>query len=248
MFSLILECTEEDSEYLIARLWEAGTAGIVERADGIEAFFDDGAPATPLMIEFAPWQAELVRHEAIDWARRTEEAWPPVLVGERFLLAPPWCADPTPSGRFRLKVNPGMACGTGQHPCTQLCLEAMERYLKPGDSLLDVGAGSGILSQAAKLLGAVRVAACDIDADAVSVARAALDAPLFVGSADAVRTSIFDVVVANISAEAMVTLWRELERVRKPGGRLILSGFQELHNRPAPLEVFHRDGWSCLVY
>ncbi len=62
-----------------------------------------------------------------DWVQHTYDAWPATLVGETFFLVAPWCKDPTPPGRIRLEINPGMQCGTGQHPCTQFCLEAMER-------------------------------------------------------------------------------------------------------------------------
>ena len=74
----------------------------------------------------------------------------PMLAGERFFLVPPWCDDPAPPGRLRLEIYPGMACGTGRHPATQLCLEALERTVRPGMTLVDVGTGSGILSAGAR--------------------------------------------------------------------------------------------------
>ncbi len=73
--------------------------------------------------------------------------------------------QPTPPGRLRLEIYPGMACGTGRHPATQLCLQAIERYVRPGARVLDVGSGSGILSDAARLMGAASVIGCDIDPD-----------------------------------------------------------------------------------
>ena len=161
-----------------------------------------------------------------DWVQETEDAWPPILAGEKFFVVAPWRKEPTPPGRFRLEINPGMQCGTGQHPCTRLCLEAMERIIQPGDRVLDVGTGSGILSIAAKLLGAATVVACDIDAEA------AREATFFLGSVDAVRSGAFDVVVANISEVVIGDLKTEFERVAP---RRILSGFQD-----------DRGAWTCV--
>ena len=204
---------------LLAELYEAGTAGIVEHDGWLEAFFEDRAVAA----RFGKPRPII----ATDWVQHTYDAWPPSLVGEKFFLAALWRRDPTPPGRLRLEIDPGMQCGTGQHPCTRLCLEAMERIVRPGDAVLDVGTGSGILSIAAKLLGAGRVIACDLDPDAAKVA------PFFVGSADAVRSGAFDVVVANISEEVLGPLRADLERAAR---RRILSGFQD------------GDGeWACVV-
>ena len=149
-------------------------------------------------------------------------------VGERFFLVPEWRDDPAPAGRFRMVVNPGMAFGTGVHETTRLCLEALERYVRPGMDVLDVGTGSGILARAAGLLGARRVYACDTDADAVEIAGGQFPAlARFVGSADAVADGVADVVVANISPEAITALAPDLLRARRAGGVLLASGFEE---------------------
>jgi len=133
-----------------------------------------------------------------------------------------------------------MACGTGRHPCTQLCLEAIERHVKPGDAVLDVGSGSSILSNAARLVGAGRVVSCDIDP--------AVDA-MIVGSVDAVRSGWADVIVANIDSSTIEQLAGEFERVRKPESTVILSGFPEW-DIPAglqPKETLRREEWLCLI-
>ena len=213
MFSVVAALDAEEA------LHQAGTAGIIERDGHLEAFFEDR--------EVAARFGEPIECDSTDWVQHTYDAWPPILVGEKFFVVAPWRTDPTPPGRFRLELNPGLQCGTGQHPCTRLCLEAMEREVKPGDSVLDVGTGSGILSIAAKLLGAGRVIACDIDPDA------AKGVPFFVGSVDAVRTASFDVAVANISEEVLGGLRADLERV---ASKRILSGFQD-----------ETGEWACVV-
>ena len=249
MFSLLLHCPPADEDRLSAELFEARTAGIAEEPGGLRAFFTDESDRQALQRRFAAYSPELRREEPVDWAQVSRDAWPPVLVGQRFFLVPPWRNDPTPPGRLRLEMTPGMACGTGHHPATQLCLEAMERYVRPGHTVVDVGTGSGILMVAAKLLGASEAIGCDIDPEAIEVARERLRAPFFVGSAAAVRSQCADVIVANISAGTIEELAEEFQRVRKPASVLLLSGFQE---GDAPVgfqrrDSFHKDGWLCLV-
>lgn len=227
MFFVRIPVEAQEIDELTAELWDAGTAGIVEGEGFLDAFFEDRSAGA----RFGTPQES----PDIDWVRSTEEAWPPLLVGEKFFVAAPWRTEPTPPGRFRLEINPGMQCGTGQHPCTRLCLEAMEKVIRPGDRVLDVGTGSGILSLAAKMLGAGRVIACDIDPDAAPARGTSADdmVPFFVGSADAVRAGAFDVVVANISETVIEDLHPELVRVAR---RRILSGFQDAKGE-----------WTCVV-
>jgi ribosomal protein L11 methyltransferase len=219
MFSVRVPVGRDEFDELIESLAEAGTTGIIEGPGYVDAFFEERGAAEQF--------GEPVKCPQVDWVRQTEDAWPPLAVGEKFFVVAPWRTEPTPEGRFRLEINPGLRCGTGQHPCTQKCLIEMERLIRPGDSVLDVGSGSGILSVAAKLLGAGLVVACDIDAEA------ARPVPFFQGSVDAVRSGAFDVVVANINEDVMGDLRPEFERVARVR---ILSGFQDDYGE-----------WTCVV-
>lgn len=108
--------------------------------------------------------------EQIYWAEAWKFHFHPITVGDRFLIQPSWI-DPEPTERLILRMNPGMAFGTGSHPSTQLSLELIESHLEPGQVVADLGSGSGILSLAAILLGAERVLAIDISEDAVAAGR-----------------------------------------------------------------------------
>lgn len=216
----------------------------------MRAFFERDHDVGSLLERFAEFSPELREEPAADWERATRDAWPPICVGERFFLVAPWDEfAATPPGRARLEIYPGMACGTGRHPATQLCLRAIERYVKPGARVLDVGSGSGILSAAAELMGAGSVIGCDIDPDTVGIASERVHVPMFVGSADAVRSGWADVIVANIDAATLEQIAPELERVRKPGSTLILSGFPEwdVPEGFAPREILRQEDWLCFI-
>jgi ribosomal protein L11 methyltransferase len=247
MFSLEIECDPDDRELLIADLWDHHSAGIAELSNSrVRAFFEDSEDRDELLQLFpgSTWRVEANR----DWVQSARDLLQPMEVGARFFLAPAWRDDPTPAGRFRIAINPGMAFGTGVHETTQLCLEALEEFVKPGDRVLDVGAGSGILSQAAALLGAGRVYACDTDPIAVEIAGNG-----FVGSANAVATASVDLVVANISPEAIVQIAPDLVRVLRPEGILLASGL-EIHEvelvkaaLPPSREVRSKGNWGLIV-
>jgi ribosomal protein L11 methyltransferase len=212
----------------------------------VRAFFEDSADAGELSLLFPG--SKMRREEDRDWVQSSRDLLQPMLAGERFFLVPEWRDDATPEGRFRIVVNPGMAFGTGVHETTRLCLEALEEFVKPGCSVLDVGTGSGILAQAAALLGAEKVYACDTDPVAVEIAKSG-----FVGSVDAVAPGSVDVVVANISPETNVRIAADLVRVLRPGGILLASGLElaEVEQVKAALpparEVRTKGNWALIV-
>ncbi len=247
MFSLLLHCAPEDVERLSTEIWLLGAEGAAEEPGALRVFFSGDARAAELTALWAAFAPEFRAEPDVDYAAQTRESFPPLEIGRSFFLVPPWSGAATPPGRLRLIVEPGMACGTGWHPCTQLCLQAMEELLTPGASLFDVGCGSGILSEAARLLGAGRIAACDVDEDAVRIARAQYGLDTFAGSLDAVRERSFDVLVANISPQVVAAL---AARAAGIAPALILSGFTEtdLPALPFPAELRRGAGdWCCLV-
>jgi ribosomal protein L11 methyltransferase len=245
VFSLEIEATG-DRDLLIADLWDQGSCGIVEpEGHTLRAFFEDSEDREVLLERYPGARVRI--EEDRDWVQSARDLLQPMEVGRRFFLVPEWRDDATPAGRFRITVNPGMAFGTGVHETTRLCIEALEDYLQPGMQVLDVGTGSGILRKASQLLGAGKTYACDTDPIAVEIAGDA-----FVGSVDAVRTGAMDLLVANISPEAIMSLAPELTRVLRPGGILLASGFEgnEIESVAAVLsgvvERRNKGNWSLI--
>ena len=174
-----------------------------------------------------------VREE--DWANAWKEHFFAHRVGERLIIKPSWREFQAGPDDLVVTLDPGMAFGTGLHPTTKLCLVALEKLVKGGESVLDVGTGSGILSIAAARLGAASVAAFDVDEVAVSAATAnvaanSLEAAIAVGlgsAGDAPAGATYDLVVANIIARVIVDLAADLAARVRPGGRLVASGILE---------------------
>ena len=164
-----------------------------------------------------------------DWLGEWKKSWQPVYVGRRFIIAPPWSEIENAQGRFIIRIEPGMAFGTGTHETTRLCLEAIEKYFR-GGSFLDVGTGTGILSIAAAMLAPdARIEACDTDPEAVEIARENAELnrvgeriSFRTGTLDEEQTSSADVVCANLTADVILPLLPRL--VGATCGRLILSG------------------------
>ncbi|MBC7927091.1 MAG: 50S ribosomal protein L11 methyltransferase [Bryobacteraceae bacterium] len=248
-FSLTLSISTDGRDELIADLWEARTTGITEDTDWVRAFFDEGADKDLLLRQFDNYAPHLEIEEDYDWVAHSQSMWQPIAVGQRFWLTPDWRDDPVPEGRIRLQMRPGMACGSGEHPASQLCLQALERVVRSGSSVLDVGTGSGILADAALLLGAGFVIGCDEDDEATVIARQNVpEACFFTGSVQSVKDRSVDVVVANLNAATVQMLGSDLGRIAKTA--LIVSGFPEDDEPELPRPVRERltlNGWICLI-
>jgi ribosomal protein L11 methyltransferase len=226
MITIELDCEEDSKDLLIAELWEERCAGITELDGALLAFFNDEARGPELKARFAANRPRVRPVDDEDWLAIAREQLEPMLVGERFFICPEWRDEPTPYGRIRIEVNPGMAFGTGSHETTQLCIEALERHVRPGARALDVGTGSGILCEVALKLGAALAVGCDNDAEAVPIAKHKA-ANVFIGSVDAAVGGAFDIIVANIAAAPIRELSADLRRCMRSGGVLLLSGFEE---------------------
>ncbi len=253
-----------------ALLWECGTAGIeVRKAPrrhvALLAYFKPARGLTVLLrSRLAPLRGAHFRAvpvPRVDWVARFRQGFRPFGVG-RFLVVPTWLAAGG-SGAQRIVVEPGRAFGTGTHASTRLCLLALEELAAEGPlgRVVDLGAGTGILSIAAARLGAHSVTAVEIDPEAIASAR--LHARLNKVRMRIVRGDLarplrpgrFDLVLANLTAPLLCHRVREVAELAAPGARFVLSGalagnvpaLRRAYGRLGRLSA-RRDGeWAALV-
>jgi ribosomal protein L11 methyltransferase len=281
---------QEAAEAVANFLVELGSFGVVEgvrdftqpqvSTTEVQGFFPASAPGPDLHAALVRYLADLsavfpelgspllylseVTND--DWHSRRQEHFPPVTVGKRFLLLPPWELPPSSTDRLVIVIDPSMAFGTGHHATTQGCLEAIEmlhdRYGAP-ERALDLGTGSGILAIALARLGSREIWATDNDPVALDEARKniALNqtvSAIHVSDAPPERLPTpFPLIVANLFSATLVSLASALSEVVEPQGHVLLSGIQTdqeedvLAAYPPPTWQLRyrlvRDEWVTLV-
>jgi ribosomal protein L11 methyltransferase len=164
-----------------------------------------------------------------DWVRRSQAQFAPLRVGKRLWVVPSWETPPAPPA-IALRIDPGLAFGTGSHPSTRLVLNYLEREIKGAECVLDYGCGSGILAIAAAKLGAGEVVAVDLDPQALSVTTdnaRANGVAVRTARVEALGGARFDIVLANILSGTLIALEPLLAARTRPGGRIALSGILE---------------------
>ncbi len=230
------------------RAFEIGASGIEEIDGGIRLFFPEGLSPDGILESLSDYGRSLremgfsisdpvlrpVPEE--DWGLAWKAYFKPTRVGNRFVVKPPWENWTAAPGDLVIDISPKMAFGTGSHETTRLCIGMLERHLKPGMTVLDVGTGSGILAIAALKLGAASAFGLDVEEE--SVENAAENAGINgvsdrfevrLGSLDilgeaAPQGRAFDLILANIDRRTLVPMIPDFPRFAKPGAMLILSG------------------------
>lgn len=200
-----------------------------------------------------------------DWADKWKAFFKPTAIGDRLFVRPIWIDDYDSGDRVVLNIEPGAAFGTGTHETTRLCLETLDKIIKDGDTVLDIGCGSGILAIASMLLGAKEGFGVDIDPLAVKTAKenglmnnlSEPELSFVCGDLADKVTKKYDVVVANIVADIIMLFSTQVRAFMKQGAKFIASGIIDsradevvasLHNAGLTIEErIEENGWVCLV-
>jgi ribosomal protein L11 methyltransferase len=202
----------------------------------------------------APPRFSIERLDDQDWVRASQAEFAPLTVGERLWIGPTW--HEPPAGCIAVRIDPGLAFGTGSHPTTKLILAYLERNLRAGERVLDYGCGSGILAIAAAKLGAAQVDAVDLDPQAVDTTRVnalANRVRVNVALPEALPAAVYDVVVSNILAQPLIVLAPLLAQRAQ---RIALSGILDeqarevvrAYERWLHMAIADRDeGWVLLT-
>ena len=187
-----------------------------------------------------------------DWSNAWKQYYHPVQVGEHLVVCPSWEAYDRKPDEVVLTLNPGMAFGTGTHDTTRLCMELLEKYITPQDTVLDVGCGSGILAITAALLGANKIIGCDIDEVAVKVAgeNAALNGvqdriAFHQGDLTSQVEGSFQIICANIVADVIIRLSEDVGRYLAKDGIFITSGIIDTREQDV-LNALEQNGFQVI--
>lgn len=200
----------------------------------------------------------------VDWENEWKKFFKPRRVGNHFVVRPTWEEFDATSTDKVIVLDPGQAFGTGDHPTTRMCLEYLEKHVGVGQSVLDLGCGSGILAVGAKMIGAGETLAIDIDPIAVEVAKENISrnaVEVRTGVGDVLELQLeegWDIVVSNIISATLINLAPEAIYALKPGGKWIVSGIiiqnwadvKKAAEKSGFTYLEHReeDGWNAGVF
>ncbi|MDD3428630.1 MAG: 50S ribosomal protein L11 methyltransferase [Oscillospiraceae bacterium] len=209
-----------------------------------------------------PYTMELVGVEQEDWESGWKAFYHPMDIGNRLAICPSW--EHYETERVVMQLDPGMAFGTGTHETTSLCLSVLDREIKGGERMLDIGTGSGILAIGALLLGAAHADGVDIDPMCVRTAteNATLNGvadrfQVLVGNLSDKATGKYDIICANIVANAIINLTPAVPALLVPNGLYITSGIIDTREEEVVAaikangfsikEILHDKGWVCII-
>ena len=178
--------------------------------------------------ELGSWEIQLDEKENQDWSKKWKEKWTVTHVTERISVVPSWLTYEPKANEITITLDPGCAFGTGTHQTTQLCMKAIEKYLNEGDSMADIGTGSGILAISAKKFGAKSAYGCDNDETVIDVcienAKINNEECRFELKTADLLSEKYDFVCANILHNVLAEIMGDLKNIMKPKAKMVLSG------------------------
>lgn len=194
--------------------------------------------------ELGSWEISVDEKENQDWSKKWKEKWTVTNVTERITVVPSWIEYKPRENEIIITLDPGCAFGTGTHQTTQLCMKALEKYVKKDDSVADIGTGSGILAILAKKLGAGYVYGCDNDETVIDVCienseiNKEKNIKFELNTADKI-TEKFNFVCANILHNVLAEIMGDLKNIMQPNSKMILSGILE-EKKPVVLDAIKK--------
>ena len=199
--------------------------------------------------ELGSWEITLDEKENQDWSKKWKEKWTVTHVTENIAVVPSWLKYEPKQNEIVINLDPGCAFGTGTHQTTQLCMKALEKYLQKGDTVADIGTGSGILSILAKKLGASKTYGCDIDDTVIDVCRENakinnVECTFELGSADGIKEQ-YDFVCANILHNVLAEIMGDLKNIMKDNAKMSLSGILD-EKKPVVLDAIEKHGLKII--
>lgn len=231
LFGEIYELDKEDfpSEGVIVKAYLPINSFLIETMKDIERLIAE-LPNYGLNVGRNEIKTSEVDDE--DWATAWKKYYHPVKISGRFTIVPTWEEyEPVDSDELIIELDPGMAFGTGTHPTTVLCMQALEKYVEKNDIVVDVGTGSGVLSIGAAMLGAKSVQALDLDLIAVTVAKENIELNNVANTIEVTHGNLLDsvkiqpnIIIANILAEVVMSFSADAAKLLPEDGLFIVSG------------------------
>lgn len=237
-----------DKDDIQSKLWQ-------KRAELIECGISEKS--------LGSWNVTFKNIQEEDWAHSWKKYWHPMKISNNIVICPSWETYEIKNNEMKIELDPGCAFGTGSHPTTRLCTVAIEKYIKSGDKVADIGMGSGILSIAALKLGAQSIIGVDNDDTVIEVAKdnarnnnVLEGCNFYEGSACDVNGK-YNIVVANILAHILIDIMQDLVKLLDNGSKLILSGIIKEKTQDVieaakqfgltDIEVMNEDNWVAII-
>lgn len=251
----LINTTEETLKVILTYIKEVEEVLVTNRETLLKRGFTEE--------ELGSWDFEIIKIKNEDWSKKWKENWDVTHISEKIAVVPSWLEYSPKEDEIAITLDPGTAFGTGTHATTQLCMRAMEKYLKIDDEMADIGTGSGILAITAVKLKAASAVGIDNDELVIDTAKANAKANkacckcLFICTTADMLTDKFDFICSNILHNVLADIMGDLKKLMKNNATLVLSGILDekkqvvidaiVKHRLTIVEEPHQDEWVAFV-